>query len=72
MEQKHVLLSALGVGVGVGMGLGLVSSQSRLTGSGLAASTGLTLENMEKELIRQIVDGRESQVRFDEFPYYLR
>ncbi|PPD67777.1 hypothetical protein GOBAR_DD35344 [Gossypium barbadense] len=26
---------------------------------------------MEKELIRQIVDGRESQVRFDEFPYYL-
>ncbi|KAK8337904.1 hypothetical protein V6Z11_A09G219100 [Gossypium hirsutum] len=71
MDQKHVLLSALGVGVGVGMGLGLVSGQSRLTGSGSAASTGLTLENMEKELIRQIVDGRESQVRFDEFPYYL-
>ncbi|OMP06102.1 hypothetical protein COLO4_08338 [Corchorus olitorius] len=26
---------------------------------------------MEKELLRQIVDGRESQVTFDKFPYYL-
>ncbi|KAJ4711984.1 P-loop containing nucleoside triphosphate hydrolases superfamily protein [Melia azedarach] len=43
MEQKHVLLSALGVGVG----------------------------KTEKELLRQVVDGRESKVTFDEFPYYL-
>ncbi|KAE8670227.1 hypothetical protein F3Y22_tig00112159pilonHSYRG00019 [Hibiscus syriacus] len=71
MEQKSLLLSALGVGVGLGMGLGLASGQSNWTGGGSAASIGPNLEDMEKELIRQIVDGRESHVRFDEFPYYL-
>ncbi|XP_039062124.1 uncharacterized protein LOC120206584 [Hibiscus syriacus] len=71
MEQKGLLLSALGVGVGVGMGLGLASGQSSWTGGSSAASIGPNLEDMEKELIRQIVDGRESPVRFDEFPYYL-
>ncbi|GLU05878.1 hypothetical protein SLE2022_229530 [Rubroshorea leprosula] len=72
MEQKHVLLSALSVGVGVGVGLGLATGQtmSKWTGSGVA-STGVTLEKMEQELIREIVDGRESKVTFDEFPYYL-
>ncbi|GKV27006.1 hypothetical protein SLEP1_g36216 [Rubroshorea leprosula] len=72
MEQKHVLLSALSVGVGVGVGLGLATGQtmSKWTGSG-AASTGVTLEKMEQELIREIVDGRESKVTFEEFPYYL-
>ncbi|KAK6263182.1 hypothetical protein QUC31_008998 [Theobroma cacao] len=71
MEQKHILLSALSVGVGVGVGLGLASGQSKWTGSGSGTSTGITLERMEKELLRQIVDGRESKVTFDQFPYYL-
>lgn len=74
MEQKSLLLSALGVGVGVGVGvgLGLASGQNKWTGTGSTSSTGITLERIEKELLRQIVDGRESQVTFDEFPYYLR
>ncbi|XVF52999.1 hypothetical protein PTKIN_Ptkin05aG0063100 [Pterospermum kingtungense] len=73
MEQKHILLSALGVGVGVGVGVGLrlASGQNQWTGTGSVSSTGITLERMEKELLRQIVDGRESQVTFDKFPYYL-
>ncbi|XVF51400.1 hypothetical protein PTKIN_Ptkin04bG0182300 [Pterospermum kingtungense] len=71
MEQKSILLSALSVGVGVGVGLGLASGQRKWTGSGSGASTGITLETLEKELLRQIVDGRESQVTFDQFPYYL-
>ncbi|XWS48865.1 hypothetical protein CRYUN_Cryun13aG0113200 [Craigia yunnanensis] len=72
MEQKHILLSALnvGVGVGVGVGLGLASGHSKWTGSGSDASSGINLERMEKELLRQIVDGRESHVTFDQFPYY--
>lgn len=72
MEQKHILLSALGVGVGVGVGLRLASGQtmSRWTGSG--SSETVTAENMERELLRLVIDGRESQVTFDEFPYYLR
>ncbi|KAE8055422.1 hypothetical protein FH972_012262 [Carpinus fangiana] len=72
MEQKSVWLSALSVGVGVGLGLGLASGQtvSNWTGTG-SVSSGVTLERMEQEMLRLIVDGRESKVTFDQFPYYL-
>ncbi|KAB5524222.1 hypothetical protein DKX38_021971 [Salix brachista] len=73
MEQKHMLLSALSVGVGVGMGLGLASGQkvSRWAG-GCGSIDGVTAEQIEQELMRQVVDGRDSKVTFEEFPYYLR
>jgi hypothetical protein len=32
----------------------------------------VTLERVEQELRRLVVDGKESKVTFDEFPYYLR
>ncbi|KAK1575830.1 hypothetical protein Q3G72_008733 [Acer saccharum] len=74
MEQKNVLLSALGVGVGLGVGLGLASGQTmnKWTGNNSASSNGVTVEKMEQELLRQVVEGRESKITFDEFPYYLR
>ncbi|KAL3714230.1 hypothetical protein ACJRO7_006209 [Eucalyptus globulus] len=73
MEQKNVLLSALSVGLGVGVGLGLASGQtvSRWVGGGNCPAGEVTAEKIEQELLRQIVDGRESTVKFDEFPYYL-
>lgn len=73
MEQKGILLSALSVGVGVGVGLGLASNQtvSKWTGQN-PPSNAVTPERMEQEMLRQIVDGRESKVTFDQFPYYLR
>ncbi|CAK7324826.1 unnamed protein product [Dovyalis caffra] len=72
MEQKRMLLSALSVGVGVGMGLGLASGQkvSRWAG-GNGSVDGVTAEQIEQELMKQVVDGRDSKVTFDEFPYYL-
>ncbi|GAB2227651.1 hypothetical protein Droror1_Dr00009478 [Drosera rotundifolia] len=72
MEQKGLLLSALSVGVGVGVGLGLASGKSvgKWVGSN-SESDGVTAEQIEQELFRQVVDGRESTVTFDEFPYYL-
>ena len=73
MEQKHIFLSALGVGVGVGVGLGLSSGQA--VGKWVAGNTSsdeITGQKIEQELIRQLVDGRNSDVTFDEFPYYLR
>ncbi|XP_034925648.1 uncharacterized protein [Populus alba] len=72
MEQKHMLLSALSVGVGVGMGLGLASGQ-KVSGwaGGCGSIDGVTAEQIEQELMRQVVDGRNSKVTFDEFPYYL-
>lgn len=67
------MLSALGVGVGVGVGLGLASGQAMNKWAGKDVSTyAISAERLEKELMGQIVDGRESKVTFDEFPYYLR
>ncbi|XP_065858719.1 uncharacterized protein [Euphorbia lathyris] len=72
MEQKQIILSALSVGLGVGVGFGLASGQtvSKWTGKS-SADSALTSENFEQELLRQVVDGRESGVTFDQFPYYL-
>lgn len=74
MEQKHVLLSALSVGVGLGVGLGLSSGQtvSKWVGAGNWPLDEISAEQIEQELMRQVVDGKESKVTFDEFPYYLR
>ncbi|KAG2700573.1 hypothetical protein I3843_06G005100 [Carya illinoinensis] len=72
MEQKHVLLSALSVGVGLGVGLGLSSGQrvSKWVG-GNRSPDEISAGQIEEELLRQMVDGKDSEVTFDEFPYYL-
>lgn len=73
MEQKSILISALGVGVGVGVGIGLASGQSvGKWGANTFSSNAITAEKMEQEMLRQVVDGRESNATFDKFPYYLR
>ncbi|KAK7307882.1 hypothetical protein VNO77_41325 [Canavalia gladiata] len=73
MEQKGALLSALSVGVGVGVGIGLASGQSvtKWGNNSNSSSSAITPEDMEREMLQQIVDGRESKVTFDQFPYYL-
>ncbi|EXC05934.1 hypothetical protein L484_014202 [Morus notabilis] len=72
MEQKHVLLSALSVGVGVGVGL-LSSGQSvgKWVKGNSSSSDLVSADQIEHELIRLVLDGRESKVTFDDFPYYL-
>lgn len=73
MEQKHILLSAIGVGVGVGVGLGIASGQTVSKWANNTSSLDqTTAERVEKEMLRLVVDGRESKVTFDQFPYYLR
>ncbi|KAL1206722.1 Katanin p60 ATPase-containing subunit A1 [Cardamine amara subsp. amara] len=71
MEQKSVLLSALGVGVGLGIGLASGQSLGRWANGSGSVEDGLTGEQIEQELMRHIVDGKESTVTFDEFPYFL-
>lgn len=72
MEQKHLLMSAVGVGIGVGVGLGLASGQTMSKWTGTASpSNAITAERMEQELLRMIIHGRDTNVTFDEFPYYL-
>ncbi|KAI9161404.1 hypothetical protein LWI28_017024 [Acer negundo] len=71
MEQRSLILSALSVG-GVGVGLGLASGQSVSKWTGSSFSTeGVTGEQIERELFRQVVDGKDSNITFDEFPYFL-
>lgn len=71
MEQKHVLLSALSVGVGLGVGLGLSSGQAvqKWVGGNFDEVSG---EQIVEELKKLVVDGKDSKVTFDDFPYYLR
>lgn len=72
MEQKHILLSALSVGVGLGVGLGLSSGQTvRKWVGGNWSPHEITEEQIEQELMRQVVAGRDSKITFEEFPYYL-
>ncbi|KAG9448429.1 hypothetical protein H6P81_014557 [Aristolochia fimbriata] len=68
--DKQFLVSALSVGVGVGVGLGLASGQTKWSSSA-NSSSGVTNERIEQELLRLIIDGKSSNVTFDEFPYYL-
>ncbi|XP_019453361.1 PREDICTED: peroxisome biosynthesis protein PAS1-like isoform X1 [Lupinus angustifolius] len=69
MEQKHVLLSALSVGVGLGVGLGLSSGQKWVGGNG--DSDEISEEQIVMELKNHVLDGKESVVTFNDFPYYL-
>ncbi|KEH25715.1 putative adenosinetriphosphatase [Medicago truncatula] len=72
MEQKHVFLSALSVGVGLGVGLGLSSGQAvQKWVGGIRDIDEVSGEQIVEELKRLVVDGKDSKVTFDEFPYYL-
>jgi hypothetical protein len=72
MEGKSVVMSALGIGIGVGVGLGLASAPWAGGASASARAAGVTVERVEQDLRRLLVDGANSKVTFDEFPYYLR
>ncbi|CDP12095.1 unnamed protein product [Coffea canephora] len=70
MESKHIMMSALSVGIGVGIGLASGQTVSKWTGGG-SSCNGLTPQVIEKEMMYLLVDGKDSKVTFDQFPYYL-
>ncbi|KAM0843248.1 hypothetical protein ACQ4PT_057839 [Festuca glaucescens] len=70
--MEHGGLFASAIGVGVGVGIGLVSA--RLTAEPISGPGGdgrAAGAEVEAELRRLVVEGRESGVTFDDFPYYL-
>ncbi|CAJ2676501.1 unnamed protein product [Trifolium pratense] len=76
MEQKSLLISALSVGVGVGIGLASGQTVSKWGGpayysSSSSSNSVITADQIQHEMLRLIVDGRDSNVTFDKFPYYL-
>ncbi|KAJ8649413.1 hypothetical protein MRB53_002436 [Persea americana] len=68
--EKHLLMTALS-GLGIGVGLGWVSGQTMSGWNGPFSSSGVTSEVIEQELRRLVVDGRDGNINFDDFPYYL-
>ena len=73
MEQRSLLASAVGVGVGVG--LGLASARWAKPAQAVEGGGGCGAAEVEAELRRLVVDGRGSDVTFDEFHHlhcYLR
>lgn len=68
MEQKGLLMSAIGVGLGVGIGIASGQAVAKWATPPLHSPA----DAIEAELKRLIVDGKESQITFGEFPYYLR
>ncbi|KAJ3671045.1 hypothetical protein LUZ60_008471 [Juncus effusus] len=57
------------IGVGLGMGIGLASGQA--VAKWAAPPAVSAVDGVEAELRRLVVDGKESQITFDDFPYYL-
>lgn len=76
MEQKTLLISAVSASVGLGVGLGLANSRHTVSKWGpnysYSSSNSVTANQIEQEMLRQIIHGRDSNVTFDKFPYYLR
>ncbi|GJM89873.1 hypothetical protein PR202_ga06098 [Eleusine coracana subsp. coracana] len=71
MEQRNLFVSALSVGVGVGLGLASARWAAPTNGDGGGGGAGVGIAELEAELRRLVVDGRESEVTFDDFNYYL-
>ncbi|GJR83283.1 putative adenosinetriphosphatase [Tanacetum coccineum] len=69
--EGRAFMSALSVGIGIGVGLGVGRTVNRLASGGDSATSGLTPQAMEREMLSLIMDGRDSKVTFYEFPYYL-
>lgn len=69
MEQRSLLVSALGVGVGVG--LGLASARWAAPAHGDGGGAGAAAAEVEAELRRMVVDGHDCDVTFEDFGYYL-
>lgn len=69
MEGKAALFSALGVGIGVGLGLGFGQTYNKWGGGAVPPFNWA--ECIQQELAKQVVEGKDTNVTFNEFPYYL-
>ena len=63
MEQKYILLSALSMGVGVGYSLASGQTIGKWTGQ-LSSQNAITPNKLEQDLLRRVIDGRESDIIF--------
>ncbi|KAK3164816.1 hypothetical protein QOZ80_1AG0025190 [Eleusine coracana subsp. coracana] len=68
-HSRSILASAVGLGVGVG--LGLASTPFSVRSPSRGSTDGPTPVELEAELRRLVIDGCDTGVTFDDFPYYI-
>lgn len=71
-QRQYMMLSGVGLGVGLGLGIALVAKGARTTALSASVAKAQSLELTEMELMKQVLDGKDSTVTFDQFPYYLK
>lgn len=71
MENKQVIFPALALGVGLGVGVATARTQTFLKWTTSGADSSPSVQLLEMELMAQAVDGKDSTITFDKFPYYL-
>lgn len=65
-----MIFPALALGVGLGVGVATARTQTFLKWT-TGADSSPSVQLLEMELMAQAVDGKDSTISFDKFPYYL-
>lgn len=65
-----MIFPALALGVGIGVGVATARTQTFLKWT-TGADSSPSVQLLEMELMAQAVDGKDSTISFDKFPYYL-
>lgn len=66
-----MIFPALALGVGLGVGVATARTQTFLKWT-TGADSSPSVQLLEMELMAQAVDGKDSTISFDKFPYYLK
>jgi hypothetical protein len=71
--QIGVLLEALTLSVGIGLCVGLaIWVFVGFVGDHVSNKVSSEDQTVMEELMKLVIDGKDSEVTFDKFPYYLR
>jgi hypothetical protein len=71
IDQIGILLEALSVGIGLCVGLAIWVVVG-FGGDHVSNQVSSEDQTVMEELMKLVIDGKDSEVTFDKFPYYLR
>jgi hypothetical protein len=71
IDQIGILLEALSVGIGLCVGLAIWVFVG-FVGDHVSNKVSSEDQTVMEELMKLVIDGKDSEVTFDKFPYYLR
>jgi hypothetical protein len=71
IDQIGILLEALSVGIGLCVGLAIWVVVG-FGGDHVSNQVSSKDQTVMEELMKLVIDGKDSEITFDKFPYYLR